>query len=216
MKVGTDGVLLGAWAQLPLGTDTQTGRRVLDIGTGTGLIAIMMAQRFADAEVTGIDIDADAVIQASANAAASPFTDRIHIVAGAVQSLEPEIVGTFDAIVCNPPYFIDSLESPDLQRTTARHAQTLTYAALMQSARRLLSAKGELSVVVPFDYHQRMEDEATFAGFFPRRVCAVRTVENKPARRYLLSFVLHPVERDFQVMTLGDAAYSALTEPFYL
>ena len=86
----------------------------------------------------------------------------------------------------------------------------------MDAAWTLLRDDGELSVVVPFDYRKRMEDEATFRGFFQSRVCAVRTVEGKPARRFLLAFRKHPCERDYQVMTIGDEAYKQLTGDFYL
>ena len=204
MKVGMDGVILGAWAK--------GGQRILDVGTGTGLIALMMAQRYEDAVVTGIDIDEGAVTQARENITASPFKDRIQILHEAVQQHK----GVYDAIVSNPPYFVDSLKAPDHQRNTARHADNLSYAELMQTAYRLLSDGGELSVVVPFDYKKRMEDEATFVGFFPYRVLGVRTVSGKPAKRYLLSFVKHPVEKDFQVITLDDQDYKALTQDFYL
>lgn len=204
MKVGMDGVILGAWAK--------GGQRILDVGTGTGLIALMMAQRYEDAVVTGIDIDEGAVTQARENITASPFKDRIQILHEAVQQHK----GVYDAIVSNPPYFVDSLKAPDHQRNTARHADNLSYAELIQAAYRLLSDGGELSVVVPFDYKKRMEDEATFVGFFPYRVLGVRTVSGKPAKRYLLSFVKHPVEKDFQVITLDDQDYKALTQDFYL
>ena len=172
----------------------------------------MLAQRYEDAVVTGIDIDEGAVTQARENITASPFKDRIQILHEAVQQHK----GVYDAIVSNPPYFVDSLKAPDHQRNTARHADNLSYAELMQAAYRLLSDGGELSVVVPFDYKKRMEDEATFVGFFPYRVLGVRTVSGKPAKRYLLSFVKHPVEKDFQVITLDDQDYKALTQDFYL
>ena len=204
MKVGTDGVLLGAWAQ--------GGSCILDIGTGTGVIALMMAQRFPDAQVTAVDIDGGAVLQAQQNITASPFADRMRVLQERVQDHQ----GAYDAVVCNPPFFIDSMQAPDRQRNMARHATTLTYAELMQHAWRLLSDDGELSVVVSFDYRKRMEDEATFVGFFPSRVCAVRTVAGKPARRYMLAFRKHPCERSFDVITIGDETYQQLTGDFYL
>ena len=204
MKVGTDGVLLGAWAQ--------GGRRVLDIGTGTGVVALMMAQRFPEAMVTALDIDEGAVHQARENVALSPFARRVTVRHEAVQ----EHQGEYDAIVSNPPFFVDAMHAPDSQRNIARHAVTLTYQELMQSAYRLLGDEGELSVVVPFDYRRRMEDEAIFVGFFPCRVCAVKTSDRKPAKRYLLSFRKHPCERLEESLTIGDAAYQQLTGDFYL
>ena len=204
MKVGTDGVLLGAWAR--------GGEQVLDVGTGTGLIALMMVQRYPEARVTALDIDEGAVRQATINVEQAEAKDRIRVVQQRVQEHE----GQYDAIVSNPPFFIDSLNAPDVQRNTARHAEKLTYAELMEAAWRLLKDDGELSVVVPFDYRQRMEDEATFRGFFPSRVCAVKTVERKPAKRYLLAFRKHPCQCVKETMTIGDEQYRQLTGDFYL
>lgn len=204
MKVGTDGVLLGAWAH--------GGRRLLDAGTGTGVIALMLAQRFAEGQVTAIDIDEGAVRQAAENVGKSPFADRVTVRQASLQEHE----GEYDAVVCNPPFFISSLKAPDEQRSIARHATTLSYAELMQAAWRLLADGGELSVVVPFDYRKRMEDEATMVGFFPSRVCAVRTTENKPVRRYLLAFRKHPCRCEKEELTIGSEAYRQLTGDFYL
>jgi tRNA1Val (adenine37-N6)-methyltransferase len=204
MKVGTDGVLLGAWAN--------GGQRILDAGTGTGVIALMLAQRYPEARVTAIDIDEGAVRQAQQNVTKSPFAAQVTVLQETLQ----EHQGEYDAIVSNPPFFIDSLAAPDEQRNMARHTATLTYAELMQAAYRLLSDEGELSVVVPFDYRQRMEDEAIFVGFFPSRVCAVKTTERKPAKRYLLAFRKHPCPCEKEQLTIGSEAYQALTSAFYL
>ena len=204
MKVGTDGVLLGAWAN--------GGDRILDVGTGTGLIALMMLQRFPKAHVTAIDIDEGAVRQARENILLAGCEDRIAIRQEAVQTHQ----GCYDAIVCNPPFFSGSLRAPDEQRSMARHDDTLSYAELMEAAWRLLAEDGELSVIVPFDYRARMADEATFRGFFPARTCGFRTVSGRPARRYLLSFKKHPCEPVRDNMTLGDDVYKSLTRAFYL
>jgi tRNA1Val (adenine37-N6)-methyltransferase len=204
MKVGTDGVLLGAWAK--------GGPRILDIGTGTGIIALMMAQRYPEAQVTAIDIDEGAVRQAEQNVSQSPFLGRISVLQQAVQ----EHLGEYESIVSNPPFFIDSLQAPDEQRNMARHTATLSYAELMKAAYRLLADNGEFSVVIPFDYRRRMEDEAVFVGFFPSRVCGVKTTERKPAKRYLLAFRKHPCPCEKTEMTIGDETYNSLTEAFYL
>ena len=204
MKVGTDGVLLGAWAN--------GGKRVLDAGTGTGIIALMMAQRYPNAVVTAIDVDEGAVKQAQQNVVQSPFSQQITVLHNTLQ----EYQGEYDAIISNPPFFIDSLACPDEQRNVARHTQTLTYTELMQAAWRLLSDEGELSVVVPFDYRKRMEDEAIFVGFFPSKVCAVKTTERKPAKRYLLSFKKHPCRCEQEQLTIGSERYQELTKEFYL
>lgn len=204
MKVGTDGVLLGAWAK--------GGPRILDIGTGTGIIALMMAQRYPEAQVTAIDIDEGAVRQAEQNVSQSPFLGRISVLQQAVQ----EHLGEYESIVSNPPFFIDSLQAPDEQRNRARHTATLSYAELMKAAYRLLADNGEFSVVIPFDYRRRMEDEAVFVGFFPSRVCGVKTTERKPAKRYLLAFRKHPCPCQKEQLTIGSEDYQALTSAFYL
>ena len=204
MKVGTDGVLLGAWAK--------GGPRILDIGTGTGIIALMMAQRYPEAQVTAIDIDEGAVRQAEQNVSQSPFLGRISVLQQAVQ----EHLGEYESIVSNPPFFIDSLQAPDEQRNMARHTATLSYAELMKAAYRLLADNGEFSVVIPFDYRRRMEDEAVFVGFFPSRVCGVKTTERKPVKRYLLAFRKHPCPCHKEQLTLGSEDYQALTSAFYL
>ena len=204
MKVGTDGVLLGAWAH--------GGMHVLDAGTGTGIIALMMAQRFPEALVTAIDVDEGAVRQAQENVLQSPFSERIEVLGESLQQHE----GRYDSIISNPPFFMDSLKAPDAQRTMARHTTTLTYQELMQAAWRLLADEGELSVVVPFDYRQRMEDEAIFVGFFPSRICVVKTTEKKAPKRYLLAFKKHPCPCEKEELTIGSEAYRQLTQDFYL
>lgn len=257
MKVGTDGTLLGAWAELPIHSHPlpsapitshpfpflpSTPPLVLDIGTGTGLIALMMAQRFPQALVVGIDIDGEAVGQARENVAASPFADRITIVEGDVTAVAPSHltagtpvsanhisedptaapVARFSAIVSNPPYFVDALQAPDHRRTMARHATTLTYAELLSTARRLLTDDGVLSVVVPFDCRQRFDAEASLAGFFKVRECAVKTTPQKPPRRYLLAYALHAAEPELTTGVIEDHPgvrsnwYKQLTKDFYL
>ena len=226
MKVGTDGTLLGAWAnvvghasQRADGSD-DTGTlgsvpyySILDIGTGTGLIALMMAQRYPQAQVTAIDIDPQAVRQARENVAASPFADRITIIEGDIGRLS---LPPFEAIVCNPPYFDASLESPDAQRTLARHTSSLSYRELMTCAWRLLSESGELSVVIPFDCKSRLEAEAILTGFHLTRTCAVRTTPTKPPRRFLLAFQKHPKPLQTEELVIGSDAYNELTKDFYL
>lgn len=216
MKVGTDGTLLGAWAR--------GGQTVLDIGTGTGLIALMMAQRFPDATIWGIDIDSEAVGQARANVAGSPFRN-IGILEADVRTFTP-IVPTaclsFDAIVSNPPYFDSSLECPDGQRTLARHTASLSYRDLMQSVCRLLADGGEFSVVIPFDCKARMEAEATLAGLFKVRECAVKTTPRKQSRRYLMAFRKHPADLELEEGVIETSPnvrsswYQELTKDFYL
>lgn len=224
MKVGTDGTLLGAWAELPGALDSQgipKNPRILDIGTGTGLIALMMAQRFPEAEVLGIDLDTSAVAQARENVAASPFSERIEVREQDVTKMYDNV--GFDAIVSNPPYFVDSLACPDDQRTTARHAVTLTYDGLMQSAFRLLKDDGRFSIVIPTDSRSAIEAAACLSGFFLSRVCMIRTTPRKPSKRQLIEFRKHPVsELDITEGIIEDSPnvrstwYQQLTNEFYI
>lgn len=209
MKVGTDGTLLGAWAQ--------GGNRILDVGTGTGLIALMMAQRFPKAQVTGVDIDGQACGQARENVEASPFDIEV------VQANVCDVEGTFDCIVSNPPYFEHSLECPDDGRTRARHTSALSYRALMASSWRLLADDGELSLVIPAEGKARLEEEAALAGFSKSRECWIRTTPRKAPKRCLLAFRKHPVEvieREEGVIETAPKMrsdwYQQLTKDFYL
>ena len=216
MKVGTDGTLLGAWAAAPSGQC-----RILDIGTGTGLIALMMAQRYPEAEVTGIDIDEDAVAQADENVRLSPFSERVRIYRQDIVNFT-DIIG-FDAIVSNPPYFVDSLACPDDQRTIARHAVSLTYEQLMHQAYHLLKDEGRFSVVVPSDCRAKIEAAACLEGFFTTRVCLIKTTPRKQPKRQLIEFQKHPVseldisEGVIEVFpNVRSEWYQQLTKEFYI
>lgn len=210
MKVGTDGVLLGAWADVTVANPMS----VLDIGTGTGLVALMMAQRFAKVSVVGIEIDADAANQASENAARSLFTDRISIVQTSLQAYSP--IAKFDAIVCNPPFFINSLGCPNEQRNMARHANTLSAHDLMACSARLLADGGELSVVVPYEHKSVYDYEASLMGLFAKRICMVRTTASKPPKRILLAYVnTVPDALETKQIVVGDESYKKLTQSFY-
>lgn len=216
MKVGTDGTLLGAWAEME-----KTNGRILDIGTGTGLIALMMAQRFPEAQVTAIDIDEMAVSQAAENVRNSPFANRIETCLADVKTFDPK--ETFDSIVCNPPYFNNALVCPDQQRTQARHTLSLSYEGLMAAAWRLLCEEGLFSVIIPNDFFQQLESEAHLAGFFLTRVYGVRTIERKPIKRYLIELRKHPykefVNKNVTIedsLNLRSEWYRELTKDFYI
>ena len=213
MKVGTDGVLLGAWAQ--------GGCRILDIGSGTGLISLMMAQRFPEAEVVGIDMDADACGQARENVMASPFRDRVEIVCCRLQDFGA--AGVFDAIVSNPPFFVDSLKNPDSKRTIARHTDSLPFRDLFAGVKRLLSDEGVFSAIVPVEVVEQFVAESCILGFYLIRKCGVKTVERKQPKRFMLSFAKHrisPYEEHVETMmdSQGNRSewYRKITEEFYL
>jgi tRNA1Val (adenine37-N6)-methyltransferase len=223
MKVGTDGTLLGAWAAL----DHPDGR-ILDIGTGTGLIALMMAQRYPQAHVTAIDIDAEAVCQATENVRQSPFAERIQVCQADVNDFlvnenGSEATEAFDAIVCNPPYFNNALICPDSQRTQARHTLSLSYQQLMAAAYRLLSEEGRFSLIMPSDFSRQLESEAHLAGFFLSRVYGIRTIEGKPVKRYLIELRKQPqaevIKKDVLIEDAPNVRsewYRELTKDFYI
>lgn len=213
MKVGTDGTLLGAWARVPSCPSTAP-LRILDIGTGTGLIALMMAQRCPDASVTGIDTDGGAAMQAAANAIASPFSERVTIEHRALQDMP---CGEYDVIVCNPPYFTDSLLCPDMRRSVARHSCELTYDELMTHSARLLAADGELSVVIPCDSRHMMASAAAIAGLCARRVCTVKTTARKPPKRVLLAYGKRMTDDvETAEIVIGSSEYADMMRDFYL
>lgn len=217
MKVGTDGTLLGAWAALP-----EDEGSILDIGTGTGLIAIMAAQRSPKAVITAIDIDADCASQARENAAASPWGDRISIKECALQDFHPS--ATFDAIISNPPYFIDSLLSPDAARTTARHTSSLSFEDLAAGVLRLLAPEGRFSLILPPTEFARF-CSASRGRLFLTRQCEVWSTPESGVKRIMAEFSAVPpaeipspervIIEDNGPMGYSDD-YKALTRDFYL
>ncbi len=210
MKVGTDGTLLAAWARCP---DAAHGR-ILDVGTGTGLCALIMAQRHPLAQVCAIDIDAEAVAQAQENILASPFAPHITACCQAVQTFAP--AAPFDAIVCNPPFFSHSLTCPDPRRTSSRHTTTLTFQQLALAARRLLAPNGELSVIIPTDALGRMTEAAALAGLFLTRQCHVKTTSHKPPKRTLLAYTTQPpTTTEHTTITIGSEEYQKITQEIY-
>lgn len=214
MKVGTDGVLLGAW------TDLSHSRRILDIGTGTGLIALMLAQRCMDARITAIDLDSAAVEQAQENIQASPWKDRIEALQQDICTYHPN--GTFDTIVSNPPYFIDSLKCPDCQRSTARHTDTLDADRLIGKVSDFLTSDGRFSIILPAEQTEDLIRVAGEKGLHPSRQTWVITRPGLSPKRILMEFRKIPVtlQPDELVIELERHVYSeeyiALTKEFYL
>ncbi|MBR0296054.1 MAG: methyltransferase [Paludibacteraceae bacterium] len=214
MKVGTDGVLLGAWASCQ--------QRILDVGTGSGLIALMLAQRFEAAQIDAVDIDGDAVRQATDNFAHSKWSNRLHCRQIAVQDLAKEDV-RYDAIVSNPPYFVDSLKNPNLQRQTARHTDTLSYEELLASCEHLLTADGVLSLILPAESEQVVLETAKSVGLYPTRLVHVYSKPGKPVKRILLELQKRndqPCEESHFYIESATSPrsdeYTALTKDFYL
>lgn len=155
MKVGTDGVLLGVLAP------TIDSGRILDIGTGTGLVGIMLSQRSPQSMVTGVELDANAAKQAEENATSTGW--KIKIINKSIQDFSSQCEEKFDLIVSNPPYFINSLKAPEKNRNTARHTDELSYEELIESAEKLLSEEGKFSVIIPYS------EEENFIGIANKR-----------------------------------------------
>ena len=214
MKVGTDGVLLGAWCPF------EGAQRVLDVGTGCGVIALMIAQRNGDAVIEGIDIDRDAIEEAAINFANSPWSERLTATMADFNALPGSY--PYDLIVSNPPYFTDSLLPPDMSRTLARHTRTLTYRQLIEGASRLLSAAGNLALITPTDAEGDIVEAATFASLPVRRLTHVIPVEGAALKRtlWLLSRRAMPYREDTLTIAHSDGSftsdYIALTGAFYL
>jgi len=218
MKVGTDGVLLGAW------TNTDNTSRILDIGTGTGLIALMLAQR-SDAIITAVDAEENACEQATINFNSSPWTDRLTIVHSKIQDLNAD--EKFDLVVSNPPYFSGYYSSDDLSRDIARSADILlSYEDLIASAKRLLKEAGRLSLILPADQQERIIAIANQFGLTLSRLTFVKTKSTKEAKRILMEFVndlsdTEVIEDELIIQSADNGRvytqeYINLTKNFYL
>lgn len=215
MKVGTDGILLGAWANL------QGAKKVLDIGCGSGLIALMAAQR-CNAQVTGIEIDPQSATQAQENCTASPFADRINVICADIRKFRPE--EKFDCLLSNPPYFEQTLLPPDPRRATARHTDGLSFAELLQEARRLMSPEGCFQIIIPYDAAGRFCEAASQQEMYPTRRTDVATRAGKKPKRTLLCLAAgqtaFPIRHDNLILCHADGSrsreFTQLTKDFYL
>ncbi len=188
MKVGTDSDLLGALAH--------GGHSILDIGTGTGVLSLMMAQRFPDASVTAVEIDENAIKDATVNFSSSPFADRISLIHSAFQDFsKTHPKASFDCIICNPPYFDKSLECDNTSRSRARHTSSLPFDDLINGAFDLLCDGGVFSVCIPPEVHSDFTSRCIISGFWPLCSYDVKSVPEKPTKRYILVFRKGKVEQ---------------------
>lgn len=212
LRVGTDAVLLGASVSLP-----KICRNALDIGTGTGIIALMIAQRSPSTFVTGIDIDGPSVEEASFNFKASPWAERLVSLKEDLRSYEPE--DKFDLIFSNPPFYDASLKNPDERLATARHTESLGPRDIFAFASRWLSPEGQVSIIIPSDSLKAWLRLASSFGLLPRRIIHVKTTERKVPKREIIEFgrlrqTLH--EETLVLMSEGEKSpeYRALLTEF--
>ena len=215
MKVGTDGVLLGAWANVT------NSKNILDIGTGTGLIAIMLAQR-CDAKIRAIDIDKSSVEQAEENVAACPFKEQIRVAQDDIMNWDPQ--EKFDNIVSNPPYFTEETLPPDLARSAARHTAHLTFEALVTNAQRLMLPDALFQVILPYTSVNRFITICALHGLSLLKRTDVCTKSGKPFKRSLLCFInnIDATCPKNDILPLSGAGggrseeYQELTKDYYL
>lgn len=220
MKVNTDGVLLGAAVTL-----SGSEKRVLDVGTGTGTIALMLAQRLSDmganARITGIDIDAPSAEEAGENFAASPWATILDARNVPLQQYDG---GPFDLIVSNPPYFDDSLQAPDARRNISRHSvegESLSYRELVAFAAESLGPDGRLAMILPADVEKTLRRTAVSFGLYPSRILRVRTKVTKLPSRIIVEFgraIATPAE---ELLTIHEKEryseeYLSMTNTFYI
>ncbi len=185
MKVGVDGVLIGSW------TDVDRAKSILDVGTGCGLISLMMAQRNPNAKIIGIDIDESSVDEASDNVRNSPWNDRISIFHGDFPgSLHPAHHQAFDLIVSNPPFFDSGLQHISTSRERARHQDSLSPLSLLKDSVPLLNPGGSIAMVIPAEFTSLLEKEACKYGYALKKKCLVRGNSDASYKRLLIQWQL--------------------------
>ncbi|TDW96563.1 tRNA1(Val) (adenine(37)-N6)-methyltransferase [Dinghuibacter silviterrae] len=183
MKVSTDACIFGAWMAGVLKERVGDESRVLDIGTGTGLLALMVAQQ-CPAFITGVEIQQSSTIQAASNMASSPWSGRLRVVPGDINDFT--FSSSFDAIISNPPFFEDDLPSPEVGRNLARHGETLTFPQMLRAIFRDLTANGIAGVLIPFHRLDSFLSDALDLGFFCReQVFLQQTPAHSPFRAML-------------------------------
>lgn len=217
MKVGTDSILLGTW------TDLTDIRQVLDIGSGTGVVSLILAQRAPQAKVTGVEIDLDAARQSRENVERSPWSDRIVIQEMSIQDFASNHTAQFDLIISNPPFFTGGTFSSNELKASVRHTVKLPHNDLLKSTRSLLHPLGKFCVVLPYIEGLRFIEIAQIGGFYCTRMTEVRPKANKPVERLLLCFELKEKTTAKSELIIMEAdtneyttAFRELTKEFYL
>lgn len=216
MKVGTDGVLLGAWANI------ENAENILDIGTGTGLIALMLAQR-CDAKIKAIEIDKDAFNQAKQNVENSKWKNRISVENISLQEFAKNENQKFDLIVCNPPFFEHNAQIESLQRTTARQTLTLSFEELIENSCKVLAKNGKLCLILPFNEYENIQNIAQRNKLFLNTTLKIKPLKTKDFKRVLLEFGFQKLEYFENIFVIETEKrhvyteeYIELTKDFYL
>ena len=217
MKVGVDAVLLGSWV------DVSGAKRILDIGTGTGLIALMMAQRNAVANVDAMEIEPEAFQEAVSNIQQSPWNNRVSVECCSFQEWTERAKQKYDLIVSNPPFFGNGLKVPDEIRAKARHSDSLPLAELISGAVRLLNENGTIGLVLPIESLQELNHLAVLNNLWIARLCRVKPNPQKPVFRILVELTNSEcaVEEEglmieFEKHHDYTPEYKELTKDFYL
>ncbi|MDD2617715.1 MAG: methyltransferase [Bacteroidales bacterium] len=226
MKVGMDGVLLGAWAKCSAELPEIAGLRMLDVGSGSGLIALMLAQRYPSALIFGIEKDIQAALQAQENVASSPWSERIQIIQGSFpESINYNFISEeqhFDLIVSNPPYYRNALKAGNFTRNLARHGDKLSFEQLTMSAAGLLSEKGVFAVIVPAEAAELMEELCWGHRLYLTEICQVAHRKGKNTKRTMMAFTKNRLDISRQELQIETSKgeytpeFKALTTEFYL
>lgn len=215
MKLGTDSVLLGACV------DVDGVKSVLDVGTGTGVVALMIAQRTEgelQPQIDAIDIDLPSVEEAKENFENSPWADRLRVFHSALQNYP---LKEYELIVSNPPYFDNSLLNPDSRKSGARHTFSLSYIDILEYASEALSAEGRLALILPAEVEKNLIRVAASYSLFPLSILRVRTVERKAPKRIVIEFSKIRTETQISDLTMNrdgefTPEYRKLVEAFLL
>lgn len=216
MKIGTDGVLLGAWTSLENGPTA-----ILDIGAGTGLISLMLAQRSHAETIDALEIDADAYVQCMENFETSPWGDRLFCYHTGLDEFVAEIKDKYDLIVCNPPFYTETVSSGDASRDRARQNQSLPFGELLEGASLLLAAEGIFSTIIPYREEVGFAQLAARFGLYPLRITRVGGTVHSKIKRSLMEFsrIQTTCAEDVLLIEIErhryTDAYIELTKDFY-
>jgi len=217
MKVGTDGVLLGAWATL-----NHFPFSILDIGAGTGLIALMSAQRSNAELIDALEIDDAAYEQCVANFENSPWADRLFCYHASLEEFADEIDDKYDLIISNPPFYSEDYKSENQQRDLARFADAMPFDHLVDSASKLLSENGKFTVIIPFKEEQRFINLSKNIQLLPNRILRVKGNPKSEIKRSLIEFSFSKTSTEIEELIIETGRhdftqdYINLTKDFYL